>query len=461
MSTDAWLEQDRREGLARAQGTAGYNSSMQNKASHGRGSRPFAAAALLLVLACLPAAPARAQMQIDVSGIGAVQYPIAVTNFQIDGRLAQDVVGVIRGDLARSGAFKVIDPSVTLSDTATINGPEFRAKGADAVLGGSIARLADGRYDLRFKLTDVVRQTPLAGESIVATESDLRYAAHRIADVVYEKSTGVRGIFATRIAFVSKAGSRYRLHVADWDGENVQTALTSPEPIISPKWSPDGARLAYVSFESKKPVVYVSTLSNGQRQAVANFKGSNSAPAWSPDGRTLAVTLTRDGLSQLYLIDADGGGSPRRVTSSSGIDTEPTFSPDGRQIYFTSDRGGSPQIYRIAASGGDAQRITFGSPYNVSPRVSPDGKSLAFITRRDGRFLVAQKDISGGGEQVLSDGGREEAPSYAPNGKWIMYATQSGGRDTLMAVSVDGRVKQRLSSAIGDIREPTWGPFFK
>ncbi|MEK9720211.1 MAG: Tol-Pal system protein TolB, partial [Quisquiliibacterium sp.] len=230
------------------------------------------------------------------------------------------------------------------------------------------------------------------------------------------------------------------------------------EPIISPSWSPDGTRLAYVSFESKKPVVYVHALASGQRIAVANFWGSNSAPAWSPDGKTLAVALTRDGLSQVYLVAADASSAPQRLTISPGIDTEPRWSPDGAAIYFTSDRGGSPQIYRMSPRGGDPVRVTFGSVYNVSPRISPDGKTMAFVTRREGRFLVAMKDLVSGAERILSDGGREESPSFAPNGRWIMYATQAGGRDSLMAVSVDGRVKQRLTSNAGDIREPTWGP---
>ena len=418
---------------------------------------PVLAAIALALFAA--ARPATAQMRIDVSGVGASQYPIAVASFATDGRVPQDVVNVIRGDLSRSGAFRLVDPQATLSDTATPNFADLRAKGADAVLAGSIVRLADGRYDIRYRLSDVVRQASLGGESIVAPEGDLRFAAHRIADWVFEKLTGEKGIFSTRIAFVSKQGTRYRLNIADWDGENIQSPLTSPEPIISPSWSPDGSRIAYVSFESRKPVVYVHSLATGQRAAVANFRGSNSAPGWSPDGRTLAVALTRDGSSQVYLLNSDGSGTPRRITSSSGIDTEPRFAPDGRSLYFTSDRGGSPQIYRMPVEGGEAVRVTFGSSYNVSPRLSPDGRTLAFITRRDGRFLVATKDLASGSEQLLSDGGREEAPSFAPNGRWIMYATQSGGRDSLTAVSIDGRIKQRLTSNAGDIREPTWGPF--
>ncbi len=407
------------------------------------------------------ALPAAAQMRIDVSGVGATQLPIAIAGFTTDARLPQDVAAVVRGDLARSGAFRVIDPAQTVSDTAPVDFAGVRSRGAETFVAGSVARLADGRYDIRYRLYDAVKQTPIAGESVVAPEADLRLAGHRIADAIFEKLTGEKGVFATRIAFVSKQGTRFRLNVADWDGENVQSPLVSPEPIISPSWSPDGGRLAYVSFEQKKPVVYVHTLATGQRVAVANFKGSNSAPAWSPDGRTLAVALTLNGLSQIYLINAADGANARRLTASNAIDTEPVFSPDGRTLFFTSDRGGSPQIYRMPVNGGDATRVTFGSSYNVSPRVSPDGRSLAFLTRRDGRFFVGTKDLAGGNESVLTDGGQEESPSFSPNGRWIMYATQQGGRDSLMAISVDGRVRQRLSSSLGDIREPSWGPFLR
>ncbi|MFA7667340.1 MAG: Tol-Pal system beta propeller repeat protein TolB [Burkholderiaceae bacterium] len=413
--------------------------------------------ALALIGALIPFV-AFAQMRIDVSGVGATQYPIAVTGFVSDEGAPLDVAEVIRGDLTRSGAFRLIAHPVAVSDTGELDFTDLRRRGADAVLTGSAARLPDGRFDVRYRLSDAVRQTMLGGESLVVAESDLRYAAHRAADWVYEKLTGEKGIFSTRIAYVTRQGNRYRLNIADWDGENVVTPLNSPEPIISPRWSNDGTRLAYVSFESRKPVVYVHTLATRQRKAVANFKGSNSAPAWSPDGRSLAVALTLDGLSQIYLIPAEGG-EPRRLTSSPGIDTEPVFAPDGKTIYFTSDRGGSPQIYRVAIGSNEASRITFTGSYNVSPRISPDGQALAYVSRREGRFLVILRDLVSGAERVLSDGGREESPSFAPNGRWIMYATHLGGRDSLVAASIDGRVRQRLASSTGDIREPTWGPF--
>ena len=400
------------------------------------------------------------QMRIDVSGIGANQIPLAIANFGSAGGNANGVDAVIRSDLARSGMFRVIDLNQTLTETSTLDLGAFRNQGADSALVGSVNRVANGRIDVRYKLVDSVRQSVLIEESLIAAEADARLAGHRVADTVYEKLTGIKGIFSTRIAFVTKQGNRFRLNIADWDGQNVQTALNSGEPIISPTWSPDGTRLAYVSFEARKPVVYVHNLSSGQRKAVAEFRGSNSAPAWSPDGTQLAVTLTRDGGSQIYLISATGGES-RRLTQSSGIDTEPVFAPDGGSIYFTSDRGGSPQIYRMTIGDSTISRVTFGSSYNVSPRISPDGKSLAYVSRRDGKFFVALKDVATGTETMLTDTGQEESPSFAPNGLWVMYSTRAGGGEYLMAVTTDGRIKQRLTSSSGDIREPAWGPYPK
>jgi TolB protein len=313
---------------------------------------------------------------------------------------------------------------------------------------------------VRFKLFDTVKGQDLSGVAYTASRQQLRATAHRIADFIYEKLIGEKGVFSTRIAYVVKRGNRFELQIADADGAGEETALASFEPIISPAWSPDGKRLAYVSFENKKPVVYVHSLLDGKRHVAANFKGSNSAPAWSPDGSKLAVALSRDGGSQLFLINADGSGL-QRLTNSSGIDTEPVFSPDGSSIYFTSDRGGSPQIYRMPARGGEAQRVTFEGTYNVSPRISRDGKNLAYITRNGGKFQVALLDLASRQVLTLTDSDKDESPSFAPNGRMILLATVTGGRGVLSAVSADGRVKQRLSVAAGDVREPAWGPFIQ
>jgi len=325
---------------------------------------------------------------------------------------------------------------------------------------GSVSRLADGRYDVRFRLWDVVRGQDLGGQSYAVTQADLRLSAHRIADFIYEKLTGDKGAFSTRITYVTKAAQRYQLWVADADGENAQSALASPEPIISPAWSPNGSQIAYVSFESRKPVVYTHDVATGKRRLIANFRGSNSAPAWSPDGRTLAVTLSRDGGSQLYAIDA-GGGEPRRLAQNSSIDTEPVYAPDGKNIYFVSDRGGAPQIYRMPATGGGAERVTFTGTYNISPAISPDGRWLAYISRVSGAFKLHVLELASGAVTAITDTTADESPSFAPNSRLIVYATQSQGREALMTATVDGKVKARLAGQNGDIREPGWGPFQK
>ena len=420
-------------------------------------SRRSACGALVL----LPLA-ARAQLRVEITGVGAQQFPIAVAPFASEGQPPEKIDEIVRADLARSGLFRVVDAGAQpIADNASVNLADWKSRGADALTVGSVRRLADGRYDVRFRLLDTLKQTQLDGLSYVASAGELRLTAHRIADRIYEKLTGERGVFATRIAYVVQtARNAWELHIADSDGANSQAALRSREPIISPAWSPDGTRLAYVSFETGKPVVYVHTVTTGERRAVANFRGSNSAPAWSPDGRTLAVTLTREGNSQIFLMNADGS-NVRRITQSSGIDTEPAFSPDGQSLFFTSDRGGGPQIYRMPAAGGAVQRVTFGGDYSISPRLSPDGRLLAYVARRGGKFQVIVLDLAGGQELAVTDTARDESPSFAPNGRLLLYATEVGGRGILATASVDGRVRARLSGPAGDIREPTWGPFIK
>lgn len=416
---------------------------------------------VLMVALLLSAGSAAASLTIEITGAGATQIPVAIVPFRAEEGLAQRITPVVAADLARSGLFRTVDPggiNPVPHEPEQLDYAQWRARGAEAVVIGSVSKAPDGRYDIRFRVMDVVKQTQIAGFVYFATANQLRLTAHKIADVIYEKLTGDTGVFATRIAYVVKRGARYELHVADADGYGAQSVLGSNEPIISPAWSPDGTRLAYVSFEQKKPIVYVQSLTTGGRQAVAAFRGSNSAPAWSRDGRQLAVTLTRDGGSQLYLINADGRGEPRRLTSSNAIDTEANFSPDGQSILFTSDRGGGPQIYRIAVSGGPAQRVTFEGDYNVSPRHSPDGKSFTFIQRNRGRFNVAIQDFATRQVQVLTDGGIDESPSFAPNSRLILYATEVGGRGILAAVSSDGRIRQRFTADVGDAREPAWSP---
>ena len=341
-----------------------------------------------------------------------------------------------------------------------INYADIRGRNADAVVIGNVVPTADGRVEVRFRLMDAVKQTQLAGASISAAPSQTRATAHKIADMIYEAITGDKGVFSTRIAYIVKQGKRYQLQVADADGFGAQTVLASNEPIMSPTWSPDGNRLAYVSFESQRPTVVVQNLLAGTRKVVASFRGNNSAPAWSPDGSKLAVALSRDGGTQMFLMPSDGGTNPQRIASSNGIDTEPTFSPDGKWIAFTSDRGGSPQIYRIPAAGGDAQRLTFSGTYAVSPDWSPDSKTLAYLARDNG-FRVALLDLGSGQSMVLTDSTLDERPRFAPNGKLILYATRDSGRGVLATVSVDGRYKTRLSTPAGDVREPTWGPLSK
>ncbi len=416
-----------------------------------------------LVLACLATlalGSAQAQLTVEITGAGANRLPVAIADFTGERIVAQALTSVVRADLERSGLFRMIDAGVPLADSATPPFADLKAKGADAITGGTVGMAADGRYEVRVRLSDVLKQAVIGNQAYAHTGSQLRATGHRIADFVYEKLTGEPGVFSTRIAYVVKSTGRYELQIADADGGNAQAALASREPIISPAWSPDGGKLAYVSFEAKKPVVYVHDLASGRRHVAANFKGSNSAPTWSPDGKKLAVVLTKDGGSQLYMVNADGSGVSR-VASSSGIDTEPRWSPDGQFIYFTSDRGGSPQIYRIPVTGGAAERITFEGSYNVTPRPSPDGKSLAFIARSSGRFQLALMDLATKQTQVLTDSAKDESPSFAPNGRMILYATEIGGRGVLAAVSSDGRVKQKLSVQAADVREPAWGPLVR
>jgi TolB protein len=416
---------------------------------------------LYVLFLWLAAAPVHAALDIEIFGGGATQIPIAIVPFAHEEKLSQSITSVVAADLQRSGLFKLIDPGgLAPHEPMEVVYPEWISRGAGALVIGSTITLPGGNVAVRVGLLDVAKQAQLANYSETVPAGQLRAAAHRIADLIYEKLTGDVGVFSTRIAYVVKEGKKYALQVADADGFNAQSVIEYTEPIISPTWSPDGTQLAYVSFENKKPVVYVQTLATRTRKAVANFRGSNSAPAWSPDGKKLAVVLSLMGGSQIFLVNADGSGL-QRLSQSSGIDTEPSFSPDGQSVIFTSDRGGSPQIYRMHITGrasGTAERLTFEGSYNVSPDYSRDGRSFTFIHRNGDRFNVAIQDLATRQVQLLTDSKFDESPSFAPNGRIILYATEVKGRGILSAVTSDGKTRQQLSTQAGDVREPAWGP---
>jgi TolB protein len=415
---------------------------------------------LLFLCAVLSlSATANAALDIEISGGSAQQIPLAIVPF--GGESKVNISEIIESDLKRSGLFRLLETRGMANlptSAAQVKYPEWMALQAQAMSVGNVESLPGGRLKVSFQLMDVLKQSQLAGMDYQIAPSQARSTAHKIADIIYQKLTGESGIAASRIAYITKSGRNYALHVADADGYNPQTVVKSNEPIISPAWSPDGSKLAYVSFEKKKPIIFVQSLTSGNREVLANYKGNNSAPAWSPDGRKLAIVLTYGANSQVYTISASGGGL-KQITKSTGIDTEPAFSPDGNWIYFSSDRGGRPQIYKVPAGGGNASRVTFEGSYNVSPRLSPDGRALAYIRNDGGRFKVALQDLASGQVQILSEGSQDESPSFAPNGRMLLYATQARGRGTLAAVSSDGKVRQRLNeSSGGDVREPAWGP---
>jgi len=403
--------------------------------------------------------PARATLDIEITGAGEHQIPISIVPFAGEERVAHKISEVIASDLKRSGLFRLVEHvGKTPHDIRDVNYADW--SNVDALTIGSASVLPDGRVEVKFRLLDTRKQTQLLGQSVISKGDQVRAISHRISDMIYEKFTGDAGVFSTRISYVNREGRVNRLVVADSDGYGEQTVLALKEPIMSPAWSPDGSHLAYVTFEQGHAVTYVQSLFTRQRFLLAGFPGSNSSPAWSPDGKQLAVVLTRDGSSSIYLVRPDGTDL-RRLTYSEAIDTEPSFSPDGRFLLFASDRGGSVQIYRMPAEGGYAERLTYEGNNNFSPRYSPDGKSFVFMHSTGGQFYIAIQDFQTKQLQVLTDVGWEKKPSFAPNGKLVLFATESLGRGILATVSSDGRVKQKMIPQQGDIREPMWGPFLK
>ena len=406
--------------------------------------------------------PVNAQMNIEIKGVGQTLYPIAIARFKDEDKLPVKISDVIRQNLTRSGYFRNVELGNGVEDDQVI--PNFKtwaARGADALAVGSVTQKSPGQYEVRYRLYDIRKGESLNGLIVSAREDNLRLAAHKISDDIIFKLLGERGVFSTRLSYVMKEGKRYRLVISDADGQNMRNALNSSEPIISVAWSPDGQKIAYVSFEDRKPVVYVHELVTGRRIVLSNERGNNSAPSWAPDGKSLAVSLSKDGNTQIYRVNADGSNL-RRLTQGNTIDTEPQFSPDGKFLYFTSDRGGNPQIYRMSADGerGEpARRITFKQPYATSPRISPDGKYLAYIGGAGGGFKLFLMNLATGDSTPMTDTSFDESPSFAANGRYILYSTQVGGKKVLAAVSVDGYVKQILSVPGSDVRQPSWGPF--
>ena len=414
----------------------------------------------------LAASTAQAQLRLDITQGVRDAVPIAVVPFggQAEGT-ATDVAAVVANDLLLSGRFKPLErrDMVTRPTTgAAIRFEDWRLLRSDFIVVGRVEPDAAG-LAVTFELFNVQTGQPLLSQRLASTERGLRATAHRIADLVFERLTGIPGAFSTRIAYVTVDGrppkQRYRLVVADADGFGPRTITESSEPLMSPAWSPDGQSLAYVSFEGKASAVYVQRLATGERRRVSARLGINGAPAWSPDGRKLALTLSRDANLDVYVLELATQGLTRLTTDGS-IDTEPEWSRDGASVYFTSDRSGSPQVYRIAPTAGQQpQRLTFTNGYNARPRLAPDGQSLALVTLDRGGYRIATFDLKTRNLHVLTDGRQDEAPSFAPNGATIIYATRSGARGTLAMVSSDGRFQQRLSSDTGDVREPVWSPY--
>ena len=429
-------------------------------------------AALLAALLPLAAAAQEQGLELDIVGGNAAALPIAVVPMPYQGSGSApetDVAAVVAADLNRSGQFRSL-PESDLVERPTrgseVNYPTWRALNQDYLVVGRVVDAGGGSYRVEYELFDVATQQRLLGFALTARSSAMRDVAHQVADAIYEKILGVPGAFFTRIAYVTATGTgrsaQYALMVADSDGYDPQTVVSSPEPLLSPSWSPDGGKLAYVSFEGGNSSIYIQDISTGSRKQVSRFRGINSSPAFSPDGGRLALTLSRSGNPEIYVMNL-GSKALTQVTNHFSIDTEPTWSADGGSLYFTSDRGGQPQIYKVPAGGGSASRVTFQGSYNASPTVSFDDKKIATAQGAGNTYRIAMMDSSLGSPRwsTLSPGSLDESPSFAPNGAMIIYAAREGGRGVLYAVSADGRVRQRLVLAGGDVREPAWGPFRK
>jgi len=396
--------------------------------------------------------------------------PIAIVPFGWEGPLPEaplDVAGVITADLYRSGRFSPLSEEDFLArpqEGSQINFTNWSILGVENLVVGRL-RTVQSEYIIQFQLFDVFRAKQVTGYSIRTNEQNLRHTAHQISDIIYEALIGEPGAFATRIAYVTEMRNatgkrRYSLQVADADGFDPKPVLNSTQPLMSPSWSPDGTKLSYVSFENGRPHIYIQDVRTGKRELISSRTGLNGAPAWSPDGKRLALVLSKDGSPDIYILNLTNNRL-QRITHSYAIDTEPVWTPDGRSLLFTSDRGGQPQIYRVGIADGREERLTFEGAYNARPTLSPDGRLLAMVHGEKGIYNIALMEMDTGALRVLTDARLDESPSFAPNGSMIIYATEDRNRGVLQAVSVDGRVRQRLFLQQGDAREPAWSPYDK
>jgi len=409
----------------------------------------------------------KAALTIEITGGVEGALPIAVVPFdtsKLGSKMPVDLAAIVGSDLNRSGVLKVLERSRLPANphySNQVQYPRWRSAGQDYLVVGRVREDSPGVYTIEFQLLDVLKKKQLLGRSMQAKKRNLRSRAHQISDFIYEQITGTRGAFNTRIAYIraqKDAARKYVLQVSDSDGFNAQNVLESDEPIMSPSWSPDGKSLAYVSFENRRPEIFIQHLATARRSKIASFKGLNSAPSWSPDGKFLALVLSKDGSPDIYTLNTSTKRL-KRLTRHRAIDTEPVWSQDGRSIIFTSDRAGTPQLYRVGVAGGRPKRLTFEGRYNTAAALSPDGRYVTMVHGDRGQYKIAQLDTESRNLTVLTDGALDESPSFSPNGKMVLYASSRGNNGFLFAVSIDGRAKHKLSDQAGDIREPVWGPF--
>lgn len=426
------------------------------------------ALSLITILLLSWSMPSQAILDVEITQGTEDALPIAIVPFNwasIEKQPELKWSQVISSDLLRSGRFAPVAEKDLLSrpqDSDNIDFKTWRVGGVDHIVIGSVRPAGLNQYTVQFQLFDVFKGEQLLGYSLTTNKDSVRRTAHHISDLIYQQLTGQKGAFNTKVAYVAVSRqlgvASYKLEVSDADGFNPVTILTSTQPIMSPSWSPDGLRLAYVSFENRRAQIYTQVLSSEQRQRISAFKGLNGAPVWSPDGQKLAMTLSKDGNPDIYVLNL-GNKSLQRVTKHWGIDTEPSWLPNSESMVFTSNRSGKPQLYKVDSVGQRPQRLTFDGDYNTSPEVSKDGLKMAFVYRDKSGFKIASMDFETGIIDILTDGPLDESPSFAPNGSMILYA--EGQRAALAAVSSDGRFKQRLVAKEGEVREPTWSPFLK